>query len=243
MLPFCAMINLNSIRKNIGINLMSKPKLFLVNPTEAVDKVKGIFSKHIRTLSNYVASTRVSLATSGVFTTENFTYKVLIPAAAIFAGQEILVAALQEPSTTQTLKNLVGQSGYVEGIAKYVSDYAFQHSSMLNNAQDMTVASIVASVALKLAEYGFNKATMKVGDVQDQVFKHIASDIYYRYSELVEDPKYSELSAFKAAYDESSTVIENLDLEATQKQKLLAVISNKLTKAVEFHKELELQRG
>lgn len=221
---------------------MSKPNLFLVNPTEALGKVKGIFSAHIKTLANYVATTKVEAATSGVFSTENFTFKVLLPAAALYAGQEILINAMQI-SNSDTLKHVIADNGFADGLVKYVQEHAFQHSNLLRNGQDLSITAIVAGIALKISQYGFNKATLKIAGIQDAVFKQIATQIYYKYSELVEDPRYSELSAFKEAYDHSSTVIENLNLEPEQKTKLLAVISNKMTRAVEFHKELEMQRG
>lgn len=223
---------------------MNKPKLFLTNPTGAVGDVRGILQRHVRSLANYVAESRIDRAdkhSGSLLNSENFLYKVLVPAAALFAGQEYLLTFMQDAGTLQTMKGLVAEQGYVSGIVDYVSEHAFRHSSVLRNVQDITVAGLVASLVAKVAIYGFDRSVMKLPDVANEAFKQIALDIYNRYSELVLQDPTSELAAFKQAFKESEQTIDSLDLDAEQKRRLLSIISNKLTPTVTFHKQLGSQ--
>jgi thymidine phosphorylase len=221
---------------------MSRPRLVLVQPNDALVKVKGILQKHVRSLTNYIASARINNS-SNILSTENFVYKVLLPAAALYAGQESLLQLMSDQAVLTSMKDLVQTQGYVSGVSEYIRNHAFNHESLLKNSQDMTVAAVTTGMLAKIASYGFDKSSMKLGSIRDEVFRQIAIEIYERYHELVKDPNFTELAAFKKAFDDSHEIIYQLDLEPEQKKDLLAVISSKLTKQVDFYKEMELRRG
>lgn len=222
--------------------MQSNNRLVLINPEVAATKVRSILHSHINSLARYVAVNRVNRAEASknsLFSTENFVYKVLVPAAALFAGQEYLVNATLDPAIVTSMRDLVAEKGYIDGIAEYVSNHAFRHSSFLLTSQDLTLTGILTALVAKVTAHGYDRKIMQLSEVSNEAFKQIATDIFYRYNELAANPDISELAAFKTAFDECSEVIEELQLDPDQKQRLMSMIGRRLTPAVEFHRKME----
>lgn len=222
--------------------MQSKNRLVIVNPEVAATKVRSILQNHINSLARYVAVNRINRAEeskSSLFNTENFIYKILVPAAALFAGQEYLINTTLAPETITTMRDLVADKGYIDGLVEYVSNQAFRHSSFLKNAQDATLAGLLAALIAKVSSHGYDRKIMQLTDVSNEAFKQIATDIFYRYNELASDPDISELAAFKTAYSESAELIKELNLDSSQKQKLMSMIGQRLAPAVEFQRKMD----